>query len=506
MFGCALKDIELRENVLGSSISISLMELKQSQSRESLIIGYLLRNVELVSLRVQHFQNISNGFQVLILCSVELDRDVFHNTKTSDNHLTAISLLDEALMESNHGSFLPLRVSLNALSQSTTRNQTVHELGRCWICLSQILLGLYVPNIPIDPHQIALTRISFRKSRENWIRSLIHLFTCWERISSGRQSNILVQVLEDRLKNVYKSTDTDAVTSDVGRESDSSLLQTFWSEIRNFLSGVLPPERLEKFVHAATERTGDVLLLSHELLLQDSISTFLQRMETTYGPLEDLMRAIELAMMQLQFGLRTLRHSYILGSPSSPSPRLSQIFHFPSIQANVSMMAVGCQEPTSPEFSSEDALLLQLATLGYCPSIDDRRIRIRNLYEVIPSTWGADLETKAKEAKQAESIYKSKETRHDAVDDDHDDKVLELFPRFDEDEQEAHAVSTTARMTGHAFGSSTFSENPPGHPFSALRPRKITLAEGYRYSLAHVASTDCLRLAKRTAVVIAEQR
>ncbi|KAL5501448.1 MDN1 [Sanghuangporus vaninii] len=422
-----LGNIDLRLALLGDQIKLILSERSQVQNRKSLAISFLLRNIELV---------IRAGFPDI---AASLPGDIAHVSEQA-----SVFPMLEALQYTALEPFRPLLPALETLARSSSWVDLIQSMGRCWILLSQVLLSLYVPNIPIDPLVVRSYQKSFIESRIGLLRTQIRVYSLWEHNRSGHHENALTDFLRSRSQSLQDNFDSERAEYSVTRQSDPSLLQAFWNETRGFCREIASPERLERFVLGAAEAKGDVA--GQESLLQDSISNYVQRMKSAYGAIEDLVLPIELSMMQLRFGLSALRYSARLRRTNSIDPRTCKILSFPSVQAMHATLHSTSEDLLVVGFKSADMLLLRILATAQLYSrevAEERVVAIQNSYEQIMSMFDAYLNEKKEKARQAESLYRSRQTTHGALDDDsEEEQIRQLFPEFSDEDREVELNST----------------------------------------------------------------
>ncbi|KAL5512832.1 hypothetical protein ACEPAG_3098 [Sanghuangporus baumii] len=426
-----LGNIDLRLASLGDQIKLILSESSQVQDRKSLAVSFLLRNIEVV---------ICAGFPDI---AASLPRDTAHVSEQA-----SVFPMLEALQYPALEPFRPLLPALETIARSSSWVDLIQSLGRCWIVLSQVLLSLYVPSIPIDPLAVRSNQKSFIESQIGLLKTQIRVCSLWEHNRSGHRENALTDFLRSRSQSLRDNFDSERAECSVTRQSDSSLLQAFWNETRGFCREIVSPERLEQFALGAAEAKEDVA--GQESLLQNSISNYMQRMKNAYSAIEDLFLPIELSMMQLRFGISTLRHSAFLRRTNSIDPRTCKILSFPSVQAMHATLHSTSEDLVDVGFKLADALLLRiLATpqLYSSEAAEQSVVAIQNSYEQIMSMFDAYLNEKKEKARQAESLYRSRQTTHGTSDDDsEEEQIRQLFPVFsDEDEEVVLDLTATER-------------------------------------------------------------
>ncbi|OCB87744.1 P-loop containing nucleoside triphosphate hydrolase protein [Sanghuangporus baumii] len=416
-----LGNIDLRLALLGDQTKLILSESSQVQNRKSLAVSFLLRNIELV---------IRAGFPDI---AASLPGDIAHVSEQA-----SVFPMLEALQYTALEPFKPLIPALETIARSSSWVDLIQSMGRCWILLSQVLLSLYVPSIPIDPLAVRSSQKSFIESRIGLLKTQIRVYSLWEHNRSGHRENALTDFLRSRSQSLQDNFDSERAEYSVTRQSDSSLLQAFWNETRGFCREIASPERLEQFVLGAAEAKGDVA--GQESLLQDSISNYVQRMKSAYSTIEDLVLPIELSMMQLRFGLSTLRHSARLRRTKSIDLRTCKILGFPSVQAMHTTLHSTSEDLVVVGFKLADTLLLRiLATpqLYSREAAEERVVAIQDSYEQIMSMFDAYLNEKKEKARQAESLYRSRQTTHVTLDDDsEEEQIRQLFPVFSDEDRE----------------------------------------------------------------------
>ncbi|KAI5117001.1 hypothetical protein M0805_002669 [Coniferiporia weirii] len=422
---------------LDDEIRRSLIECSLVSTREELIVSFLLQSI------------------VITFCACspstaddDCPSDMFEKLMPAATCRRPILHLITALQEfKNTPGFGPsdlIVLSLNRLESSSSETERLHALGRCWIALSRTLLSLYVPNLSLDPVEIYGCRSSFYNAQKIWLSSQIRVHSSLETIKSGNSSNAFTQFLQDRMEELENEFVTDNLPNYPDRNGGSDLLQSFWKEARGFLEGVISPERIDKFLVAAESPVET--LHSQEVLLQDSISNFLQRMGSAYAPLQDLLPAIELALMQLRFGLRAIRHSMLVHILPPTRSSVSEIMNFPSAVARGALSMVEVNSIVQGDFTVGDALLLKLVGVAQRITLGAGGTHaftdVRALYERFSSLWNQDITREAERNRQSESLYRSRpQDQNTDEDTDIEDKEIQrLFPIFTETETDADAL------------------------------------------------------------------
>ncbi|THH06083.1 hypothetical protein EW145_g4329 [Phellinidium pouzarii] len=411
---------------LDDEIRRGLIECSHLSTREELIESYLLQNV------------------IFIFCaccpttSDEECSDMYEKLALSLGSRSCITSLLTAFQEFKNtevfSSFELVLFLLEKLESCEGRIERLRALGQCWIALSQTLLSLYVPNLSLDPVEIQRCKNSYCTAQEIWIGSQIHVHSSLQVIKTGDHSNVFTRLLQDHLCNLKSEFGTDSLPNYPSRESGSALLQSFWKETRAFLEDMVSSERINKFV--VTADPTNPAFYSQEILIQDSVSNFTQRMRCTYDSLQDLLPAIELALMQLRFGLRTIQHSMFLRTLPIVNSSLSEITCFPSAGARTALATARPDSIAQGEFAIGDALALKL--IGFAQNnsrvgmVQDILDDVRTTYQQFLSLWNQDNIKEAEKMRESESLYRSR-----PIDDADEEakEVQQLFPTFaDEDD------------------------------------------------------------------------
>lgn len=337
----------------------------------------------------------------------------------------------------------PLLPALRMVANSSSETDLAQSVGRCWIALSQVLLSLYVPNVPVDPSEVRNSRKLFLESQIGWLEAQLRVYSSWERNRSGHRVNVFTDFLRRRIRRFQDCFDAEHVDHSIARQCDPSLLQSFWSEVRGFFQGFLSQDRLEQFVRESMQAKRDIA--EQESLLQDSVTAFIERIRCTYAELEDLIPPIELSMMQLRFGLNVLRHSALL-SRSSSINAMRKVLSFPSVRARHAAMQLASDDLVDVGFTTTEILLLRLsaASQGHDGHITDSEVlAIWSSYEQIVTMFDVGLAEKEERARQAESLYRSKQAKHETTDDvSEETQIRQLFPVFSGEDGESGLGST----------------------------------------------------------------
>ncbi|KAM5539433.1 hypothetical protein V8D89_006885 [Ganoderma adspersum] len=339
-----------------------------------------------------------------------------------------LSYLDESPSKVFLDAYKPLlRPCLKTLLESTTPSWTA--LGRCWIALSRLLLEVYVPNVPLDPAAIQHCSRRFWSEQHALLHDELMLQRDYERRTFGRCDNTVIAYLSAKVEDLDRPMDDVRVEAS---RSDLSRLHGYWTEVSQFTEQVIAPSKVDAIIAAleSQEQTSSM----REQVVQESTAAFSQRLGTVYGDYADINAPIQLALLQLRFGLRILADSCSLnqdGDGLAPEELIS----FPSISNSKPNHNGVTQASTNTSFS------LALWTLSKAASevisgteTQSHMPLVESIYEQSLGLWLVDKARKEEAEHQAQSLYRHKTEANDPATEAEleEQEFLALFPEYED--------------------------------------------------------------------------
>ncbi|RPD62626.1 midasin [Lentinus tigrinus ALCF2SS1-7] len=323
-----------------------------------------------------------------------------------------------------------LRPSLWALSRSQGEYRWSTQ-GRCWIALSRLLLTLYVPNVPIDPSAVRQCVGLFWSEQRALYEAELALQREHEQRTFGRQDNTpiryLLATLEDIRQRATPETEAGPPRSDVIR------LHAYWTEITQFLEQVVSVSKVDAIISALDNCEASASM--REQVLQESTAAFSQRLVSAYGEYADISMPIQLALLQLRFGLRLIADANSAAAIGSTEDELvaEAIVSFPSVKGLRTLKEVSLQQTSNTSFSFTlwrlAGVALEVASGVELPSSISH---VEPIYEQSLRLWMIDKARKEEAERQEQSLYRRKtELNGPATDADlEEQEFLALFPEY----------------------------------------------------------------------------
>ena len=339
-----------------------------------------------------------------------------------------LSSLDESPSKVFLDAYKPLlRPYLKTLVESTTPSWTA--LGRCWIALSRLLLEVYVPNVPLDPAAIHQCSRRFWSEQHALLYDELVLQRDYERRTFGRCDNTVIAYLSAKVEDLGRPVDDVPVETS---RSDLARLHGYWTEVSQFTEQVIAPSKVDAIIMAleSQEQTSSM----REQVVQESTAAFSQRLSTVYDDYADINTPIQLALLQLRFGLRILADACCLNQ-GRESLAPEDLISFPSISNPTLNHDDATQASTDTSFSLALWTLTKAAsevmsgteTQSHMPLVE-------NIYEQSLGLWLVDKARKEEAERQAQSLYRHKTEANDPATEAEleEQEFLALFPEYED--------------------------------------------------------------------------
>ena len=334
--------------------------------------------------------------------------------------------------------------------QDTGSPQASHSLiGEVWIAYGRLLLKLYVPDIPIDPAGLKRSSDSYWAEERAMLELQLQMHKAFAKRTDGSENNRTIHYLEGLLSSIPRQAAEEQSYPD--SRLNMTRLHTFWSEIRQFLAQVLSGQKIDSFI--STARTGDGAATLREQVLQNSLSTFCQRLKTFYTDFSDVSGPLQLALLSIRLGLRVFTQSQL--SPSSAGDRdpslPTALLAFPSVRS-AELLRIHTSDATSSK-TTFSAVLARLAAISFETQLTGN-VRpyvqeIGQAYEQALGLWSIDQARKEQAEREAQTLYRRKDdgSLNEAEEEEQD--FLSIFPQFedivDQDGEKVQQADTNSK-------------------------------------------------------------
>jgi midasin len=414
----------------------------------------------------------------------------------------------------------PFRVAIknfshppHSVDRPSSRQESISNLGLYWISLSRLIIGLYVPDKPVDPAIIqSCSSGIWRQEREN-ILSQIRLHSQLERRITGGDCNNVVIYLNHRLGEITELLATSSAHT-VNRPNISRL-HIFWTEVSQFINQVVSPSRINSLLSLDPNDTSAAM---REYVIQQSIAGFCQRLDTVYPEYADLHIPIQLALLHTRMGLRFISHSVTCDSSVIPNPvtlASRALIAFPAVQSIAMLLSKPDSNISLGKFTSQHPLL-KLAAIGleHAIGVDlTSHIHIVEMaYDQILRLWLIERAREDGVDLASQSLYKHKHLDYGTISDAEleEQEFLALFPHFEDvlqqelqpqakDKSRATVLVDTPQISQlvaihhHLFSSTSHSSLQQLAVFEGIRRTELeTLLEGEMSSLSDVIDSESL--------------
>ena len=362
------------------------------------------------------------------------DETTFHRIRTGlprDNIEASSNLLD-FLGQTNHE---PLRKAIRHLTTALQHNvdvlssfeTSVSHLGRCWIGLSRVILDLFVPDVPVDPAAMVRHAAAYALDQADFLARQIALHVQLELRTAANKTNDVIAYLEASAKDWLK---TPHASANVPTRDNLTNLQTYWLEVSQFISQVIHHSKIDDLVCVLESREASAL--DREVVIQESISGFCQRIETLYTEFDDITCILRLAFAQLRLGLHLVRWASQQSSLQKHTTELvTSLAAFPSTRSAQLLQTLSAP---SASISAAEVVVLRVAAAVHCSPFPSASITVRTAYEQAYRLWSIDRARDEKREQDLSSLYRANTTTHDASTEveAEEREFLELFPTFED--------------------------------------------------------------------------
>lgn len=344
-----------------------------------------------------------------------------------------------------------------------SKNFDLSTIGEGFVGFARFFWLLYVPNRPLDPAVGHRARTSYLERQILELSHFLEVLKAEESLVSGNGSNSRITETRRELDNIRRESDAAGGTL-VSRPANPIALSSFFLELHSFRQQVASDLQLDNLLEAI--RSGwTAETAAREATLQHSLETLLRRLELAYAELPDILAPVQMALCSLKIGFSFLAQaarSALLDSESMAySQLLSRLVSFPSIAWREDIATSDLPlsiNPGETVLPPAHATLLQIAALVSQQSGKadlPELVRITKLYDRMYYLWTTDRRRAEEEAKEAESLYRSKADVQQIASDEELEaaEFAALFPAFEEDEP--NDVSRPSDPTSHSTSKST---------------------------------------------------
>ncbi|KAF7795345.1 hypothetical protein EIP86_006502 [Pleurotus ostreatoroseus] len=313
---------------------------------------------------------------------------------------------------------------------SNAEHNSQRLVGELWIAFSQMLIGFFVPNTPIDPALLQRRALQFHQKETTALQAQMDMHRDFELRTTGNSSNGTIQFLESLLADIPVPISRSNVQT--LERGDLHRLQTYWAEVLEFLNRVVPASRIRSLLSAATSERSNIAQLEH--VIQESITAFCQRLNGIYQDFNDISAPIHTALLGMKLGLRLFVDAAAREATSSHVQTVGVLLAFPSVSSAERLRAT---DVLNTQDASFDLLVIKLAgfiveatLLG---TVQPFISYINQLYEQAVGLWLIDGARAEEKEREAQSLYRRKGVA-DELDEAaaEEEEFLSIFPEFED--------------------------------------------------------------------------
>ncbi|KIK92495.1 hypothetical protein PAXRUDRAFT_571192 [Paxillus rubicundulus Ve08.2h10] len=306
----------------------------------------------------------------------------------------------------------------------------VAHVGQCWIALSRVIIDLFVPDVPVDPAAIIRREADYFQERSRFLTRQIALHTQLELRTAANKTNDVISYLEARIEDSSKMQHAPA---NIPVRDSLARLQTFWSEVSQFMSQVVHYSKIDDLTRLLESQ--DAPAFNREVVVQESIAGFCQRMECLYSDFDDLTCILRLAFAGLRLGLHLIRcAAEQSSSPNDATELVTSLVAFPSTRSACLLQS---QSAPGTNISAAELTILKVAAAAHYgrPSgYSSSSSTVWTAYAQIYRLWSIDRARDDQKVQDLSSLYRRNTTMHDASTEAEAEEreFLQLFPTFED--------------------------------------------------------------------------
>ena len=433
--GVPLASLEQHGELVKRHIELTILQCFTNTSRLQQLTALFNQSVVLVSKGGNSKGNTGLSFFKIASCfAASFDEITLHRMRTglSRDSIEVSKILLDLLGRTNHE---PLRKAIRHLTAALQYNgdmlssseAAVSHLGRCWIALSRVILDLFVPNVPIDPAAIIRHAAVYAQDQADFLTQQISFHAQLELRTAANKTNDVITHLEACAKDLLN---TPHVSANAPARDNLSNLHTYWLEVSQFISKVIHHSKIDDLARVLESR--DASAFDREVVVQDSISGFCQRIENLYTEFDDISSILRLAFAELRLGLHLIRWASQQSPLQKDSTELvTSLAAFPSTrsaQLLQSLPAVSASHPAA------ELVILRVAAVVHCIQFSSAPMTVKTAYEQAYRLWSIDRARDDKREQDLNSLYRANTTTHDVSTEAEAEEreFLELFPTFED--------------------------------------------------------------------------
>lgn len=317
----------------------------------------------------------------------------------------------------------------------STEHNTWAWLGEAWTTLARLIIDLYVPDAVLDPLVVQDCEDKMRCIRVASLSDMIALISSHEGILTGNPSNSVIETLS-RERDTYR----EATSLAISRQPDIPRLNALYSEISRFMEQLLP--RLPRKSLSSSTRTDAQPL--QDTVLQSSLGSFMQRLESLYADFEDLTQTLLWAIGCLRLGVSLSFAAEDADTLREAKITAQSLVRFPSISSAETWSSI----PTSN--ANVDLILHHIASTAYRVNVDgnvlDHSRDLLHWFSKVVSMWLQDNEREQREREEASSIYRANRLDHGGSSDSQTEEaeLRYLFPQYADDADDISTAPATS--------------------------------------------------------------
>ncbi|KAJ3248142.1 AAA ATPase midasin [Chytriomyces hyalinus] len=328
---------------------------------------------------------------------------------------------------------------LEGLSEGSAAGFGERSLGRSWIGVSMAFLRSYLPSTAIDPALSAETQLDMLRAIKEAVQSDILTALELEHISKS-----LAQTdFSDKLATIASiDASEESIKSKMVFRPAQSQIAAIVNDLNHLGNNVLRDEIISLCLNPLSDP-------KQILFLQESLKSFIERMEAKYPLYRDILQPVFLSVYQLRLGLVLISsNSSTDGSTENLNTLLEHLLDFVAVIDSEKMDGSAFSSHVS-SVTSKDIEIPTLVSVirRFCWFINHQQTISYGDMGVIHS-WFNELSTKWIEAeadasrmeREKDELYKYKERNHEVLNEEQiaEADLLEIFPDFYDEFEEEH--------------------------------------------------------------------
>lgn len=330
----------------------------------------------------------------------------------------------------------------------------IYVTGRLWILLGQVIIDLFVPDVPLDPTVEEDCQQRIYLTERTRLQSELESYTVAENQVTGNSTTAVIESIQ---LDINANAEKLVLSRSWDHEARNEKLSAFYQEVHRFLRSMLQQEKIDRLARtlSQTDKALDGALAEEENF-QAASHSFVKRLEEAYGILHDLVQPLCTAVQSIRLGLRVIAMEAIRQQAARDSQHqvilVDLLTSFPSISALEDLAAD--RQDRHPSRDTVSELLLQLRSINMLSHAGHPVTMIASnldiLYSRISALWRIDQESLKRQEQITESLYRQKTTQEEVESDDAIEarELAQLFPIYNDDEEPPHGPELSIRKTG----------------------------------------------------------